>query len=105
MYLNSVEEQKVLFQISFSVESKIVKLPIIASYICFQYYFKITSRGQKYCGFLLNCTKIPLIVLWWESRSTVSKFQNRICIANQKKENKMLDLANEEIGAATVDSG
>ena len=54
---------------------------------------------------MLNCTKIPLIVLWWESRSTVSKFQNRICIANQKKENKMLDLANEEMGAATVDSG
>ena len=67
--------------------------------ILFQNYFK----GAKILW--LNCTKIPLIVLWWESRSTVSKFQNRICIANQKKENKMLDLANEEMGAATVDSG
>ena len=35
---------------------------------------------------------------------TVSRFQKRICIKSQEKENKILYIANEEIGAATVDS-
>ena len=30
-------------------------------------YLKITSREQKYGGFLLNCTKLALIVLFWKS--------------------------------------
>ena len=33
-----------------------------------QFYSKITSRGQKYGGFLLNCAKIWQIVLYWKSR-------------------------------------
>ena len=36
--------------------------------------------------------------------TTVSRFQNRICIASQEKENKILYIANEEMGGATVDS-
>ena len=32
-----------------------------------QFYLKITSRGQKYGDFLLNCTKIQLIVLCQKS--------------------------------------
>ena len=34
---------------------------------------------------------------------TMIRFQNRICITSQEKENKIL-IANEEMGAATVDS-
>ena len=30
-----------------------------------QFYFKITSRGQKHGGFFLNCAKILKIVLSW----------------------------------------
>ena len=33
-----------------------------------QFYFKITSRGQKYGGFLLNCTNIPMVFWCWKSR-------------------------------------
>ena len=47
-------------------EVKIGKLPIIASQLYLQFYFKIISREQKYGGFLLNCTKIPLIVFCWK---------------------------------------
>ena len=32
-----------------------------------QFYFKITSRGQKYGGFFLNCAKISQIILCWKS--------------------------------------
>ena len=39
-----------------------------------QFYLRITSRmgegGERYGGFLLNCTKIPLIVLCWKSRQS-----------------------------------
>ena len=36
---------------------------------------------------------------------TVSRFQNRICIIeSQEKENKILYMAYEKMGAATVDS-
>ena len=42
---------------------KIRKLPIIASYIYLEFYLKIISGGQKYGGFFLLCSKIPLIVL------------------------------------------
>ena len=38
------------------------------------------------------------------SVSTVARFQIRICIANQKEGNKSLYTADEEMGAATVDS-
>ena len=34
-------------------------------------YLKITLRVQKYGGVLLNCTKIPLIVLCWKFQRTV----------------------------------
>ena len=64
-------------------EVKARKLPTIANYTChlFQNYFK----GQKYGGFLLNCTKTLLIVLCWQSRLWVD-FKIRICIASQEKE-------------------
>ena len=36
-----------------------------------QFYLRITSRGgREYGGFLLNCTKIPPIVLCWKSRQS-----------------------------------
>ena len=44
---------------------KIGKLLLLAIYL--QFYLKIISRGQKYGGFLLNCTKLPLIVSCWKS--------------------------------------
>ena len=47
--------------------------------------------GEKHGGFLLNCTKIQMIVFCWKSRL-------------YEKENKILYIANEEIGATTVDS-
>ena len=62
-----------------------------------QFYLKITSTGQKYGGFLLNGTKIPLIVLCWMevlTVETVTRFQNRICIIeSQEKENEFLYIA------------
>ena len=63
-----------------------------------QFYLKITSMGQKYGGFLLNATKIPLIVLCWMEVltvvETVTRFQNRICIIeSQEKENEVLYIA------------
>ena len=62
----------------------------------FQFYFKTTSKGQKYGHFLFNCTQIPLIVL--EDLIAESTYT-----AGQEKENNFF-LANEEMGAATVDS-
>ena len=38
-----------------------------ASYTCNFIWKLLTIRGKKYGGFLLNCTKIPLIVLCWKS--------------------------------------
>ena len=35
-----------------------------------QTYLKIALRVQKYSGFLLNCTKISLIVLCWSSQQS-----------------------------------
>ena len=49
----------------------------------FENFFKL--RVQKYGGFLLNCTKIPLIVLCWNSQQSRL---SRICIKIQEKENK-----------------
>ena len=36
--------------------------------------------------------------------NNVSRFQNRICIVSQEKKNKILYIANKELGAATFDS-
>ena len=36
-----------------------------------QVYLKITLRVQKYGGFLLNYTKIPLIALCWKSQQLI----------------------------------
>ena len=56
---------------------------------------------QKYGGFLLNCTKIPMIILCWKSLLLVD-FKIRISIECQEKENKILCITNEEMGATTV---
>ena len=42
------------------------KLHIWLLVLYLQIYLKITLRVQKYGGFLLNCTKIQLIVLCWK---------------------------------------
>ena len=52
----------------------------------------------EYGGFLLNYTKIPLIVLCWKSVESVLR-------AGRKKRKFYIYLANEEIGAATIDPG
>ena len=85
-------------------EVKEGKLHIIASYtfnnLC---NFKIASRGQKHGSFLLNCTNIPSIVLCWKSQLWVD-FKIRISIASQEKENKVLYIANEEMGGTTFNA-
>ena len=75
-------------------EVKVGKLPIIASYTC-NFISKFLQGGQKYGGFLLNCTKIPLLsknstACFVLEVSTMSRFQNRICIASQEKENRII---------------
>ena len=47
------------------------KITSVKLAIYLQFYLKITSTGQKYVGFLLNCTKIQLIVLCWMEVLTV----------------------------------
>ena len=42
----------------------------IASSAILANLFKITLRVQKYVGFLLNGTKIPLIALCWKSQQS-----------------------------------
>ena len=66
-------------------------------------YFKITSTRQNYGDFLLNCTKIPLIVLCRKFQLGVD-FKIRISIASEEKENKFFRLANEEMGTTTFNS-
>ena len=79
----------------------IIKLPIVAGHTSnlFQNYFK----GVIYGGSLLNCTKISLIVLCYKSRLGVD-LKIRISIASQEKENKILCIANEEMGVTTFNS-
>ena len=60
-------------------------------------------KGQKCGSFLLNCTKLQLIVLCWNSRLLVN-LKIRISIGSQKKENKFLYIANEKMGATTFNS-
>ena len=69
-------------------------------------YFKITSREQKYGGFLLNCTKIPLISYFVMKVLTVGVDLEIIIssIASQEKENEVLCIANEEMVATTFNS-
>ena len=43
-------------------EVKVGKFPIIASYT-FNFISKLLQGGAKYGGFLLNPTKLPMIVL------------------------------------------
>ena len=69
-------------------ELKAGKLPIIASYtilaILFQNYFK----GAKIWWFFVQLYKNSTDCFGLEV-STVSRFQNRICIASQEKENEI----------------
>ena len=72
-----------------------------------QFNLKVTSRGQKYGGFLSNCTKIPPIVLCWKSRQLAMWVDSKIKFLLQARIKKIkfyVHLANEEMGAATVDS-
>ena len=62
---------------------------------------------QKYGDFLLNCKKIPLIVLCWKSQQSTLWVDFKIksvLHASQEKEDQILYTDNEERGAATVDS-
>ena len=69
-------------------------------------YLKITSREQKYGGFLLNCTKIPLTSYFVLKVSAVGVDLKIVIssIASQEKENKVLCIANEEMSATTFNS-
>ena len=69
-------------------------------------YFKITSREQKYGGFFLNCTNIPLISYFVMKVLTVGVDLEIIIssIASQEKENAVLCIANEEMVATTFNS-
>ena len=74
-----------------------------------QFCLKITSRGQKYPGFLLNCTKISLTVSCWKfRRSTLCvdfKTESASVLQTRGKKIKFyIYLANEEMGAATFNS-
>ena len=50
-YILVVSRGYILLITSICTMLKIGKLTIIVSYIYLQFYFKITSRGQKYGGF------------------------------------------------------
>ena len=68
------------------VGKKIVgKLPIIDSYTC-NFISKLFTE-QRYGGFLLNWTKIPLIVFCWVSRLWVDLKIESVFIVIQKREN------------------
>ena len=77
------------------------------SWLCYLLTILFTSSEQKYGGFLLNCTNIPLIVLCWKSQQSTLSVDFKIesvLPAKRKKAKLGIDLADEEIGAATVDS-
>ena len=78
-------------------EVKVRKLLIIASYTCnlFQNYFK----GAKIWWFFAQLYQNPTDYFVLEV--STDRFQIRISIARQEKENKILCIANEEMGATT----
>ena len=78
---------------------KLGKLPIVASYTC--NCISKLLRGQEYGGFLLHCTKISLIFFSWKSQLWVDFNIESVCIATQHTENKILEIANEKMGATT----
>ena len=80
---------------------KVGKLPIVASYTC--NCISKLLRGQEYGGFLLHCTKILLTLFCWKSQLWVNSNIESVFIATQHKENKILCIANEEMGATTFD--
>ena len=78
-------------------EVKVGKLPVKTTQRTCDFISKLGKKknnwGQKYGGFWLNSTKIPLIV-----------FQLEDCEQISEKGNKVLHIVNEEMGAATFDS-
>ena len=66
-----------------------------------EFYFKTTSSGQNFGGSLLNCTKIPLIVMYWKSRLGVD-FKIESVLQARRKENEILCMATVKMGGATV---
>ena len=76
-----------------------VKVGKIGSYTC-NFISKVFQGGKKMvAGFLLNCTKIPLIVLCRKSRMWVA--YKTESIASQEKEKKILYIDSKEVGAVT----
>ena len=80
----------------YKLENKILKLVVIL--VLFQDYLKGTKMSWLSAQLHTYFTDCLLSV------STMARFQIRICIANQKEGNKSLYTADEEMGAATVDS-
>ena len=79
---------------------KFGKWPIIVNYNC-NFVLKVLQRG-KYVLVFCSTVQSPFDCLVLEV-SNASRFENRICIPSQEKEKKIY-IANEEIGASTVDS-
>ena len=68
--------------------------------ILFSNYFKGTKISWLFAQLYKNYSDCFVFKV-----SAVGKFQNRIYIVHQgKEENKILYIANEQMGAATVDS-
>ena len=76
------------------------------TYLNFQFYFQITSRGQKHSSFMLNYSKISPIVLNWKSRLWVDfKIETVLQARRNKIKFKIKShMADEEMGAATAES-
>ena len=73
-----------------SICSKAGKLHSIAgSAMHLQSYLNITLRVQKYGGFLLNCTKIPLIVLCWKSQQSTLRADFKVESVLQSRRKKI----------------
>ena len=53
----------------------------------FENFFKL--RVQKYGGFLLNCTKIPLIVLCWKSQQSTLRADFKVESVLQSRRKKI----------------
>ena len=77
--------------------------------ILFQkFYFKITSRWQKYDSFLLGLTEFHSILCW--KYNFVGRFHNRICIVSNHHISRIgmkikpYNDRYEETGAAIADS-
>ena len=64
---------------------------LYCSWLYLQFYFKITSKGKKYGDFLLNCTKIPLIVLYWKSWLWVDFKMESVLGYSRKNPNRAVD--------------